>query len=73
MPDLKGLAYFAVVGVLAVMAMTFFAPVAAAYGLAWLLEPRVGPIVWEVQFWASFVWWLAWLAFFFTALVLPRI
>lgn len=63
----KGLGELVLLGIAALVVLVAAVPIAAGYGVAWLLAPRVGMVVWTAHFWASTLWLLIVAAFFGSA------
>lgn len=51
-----GLGPVLIVGIFAIWLMTAFVPVALFFGVAWLLEPRIGLAVWDATYAISGLW-----------------
>ena len=69
----KGLAELVILGIGAFIVLVAGIPMFIGYGLAWMLEPRVGPLVWTIHFWSSIGWGVIVAAFFGCAMFPPRL
>ena len=54
--DLAPLFALAIIGLVAAGASALFVPFGLVFGLAWLLDPRLGEVVWTVAYAVSGLW-----------------